>query len=184
MKATMNLAEEKMGKTVKSLEREYAGIRAGRATPAVLDKVLVDYYGVPTPIEQMAAVSVVEARSLVIQPWDASTVKTIEKAILASDIGINPLNDGRTIRLNFPPLTEERRKEIVKDVRKMAEESKVAIRSIRRDAIEKIKAMKKNGEITEDDVKKGETDIQKLTDKYVKTIDDLSAVKEKETLEI
>lgn len=184
MKELMNLTEEKMSKSVKALEREFASIRAGRATPAVLDKVLVDYYGVPTPIEQMAAVSVVEARSLVIQPWDASTVKTIEKAILTSDIGINPLNDGRSIRLNFPPLTEERRKEIVKDVRKMSEDSKVAVRSIRRDAIEKLKAMKKNSEITEDDVKKGEGDIQKLTDKYVKLIDDRTSEKEKETLEI
>ena len=184
MKELMNLTEEKMSKSVKALEREFASIRAGRATPAVLDKVLVDYYGVPTPIEQMAAVSVVEARSLVIQPWDASTVKTIEKAILASDIGINPLNDGRSIRLNFPPLTEERRKEIVKDVRRMSEDSKVAVRSVRRDAIEKLKAMKKNSEITEDDVKKGEGDIQKLTDKYVKLIDDRTNEKEKETLEI
>ena len=184
MKELMNLTEEKMSKSVKALEREFASIRAGRATPAVLDKVLVDYYGVPTPIEQMAAVSVVEARSLVIQPWDASTVKTIEKAILASDIGINPLNDGRSIRLNFPPLTEERRKDIVKDVRRMSEDSKVAVRSIRRDAIEKLKAMKKNSEITEDDVKKGEGDIQKLTDKYVKLIDDRTNEKEKETLEI
>ena len=184
MKELMNLTEEKMSKSVKALEREFASIRAGRATPAVLDKVLVDYYGVPTPIEQMAAVSVVEARSLVIQPWDASTVKTIEKAILASDIGINPLNDGRSIRLNFPPLTEERRKEIVKDVRRMSEDSKVAVRSVRRDAIEKLKTMKKNSEITEDDVKKGEGDIQKLTDKYVKLIDDRTNEKEKETLEI
>lgn len=184
MKELLNSAEEKMGKTVKSLEKEFASIRAGRASPAVLSKVQVDYYGVPTPIEQMAAVSVVEARSLVIQPWDASTVKAIEKAILASDIGINPINDGRSVRLNFPPLTEERRKEIVKDVRRMSEESKVAIRSIRRDAIEKLKVMKKNSEITEDDEKKGEGDIQKLTDKYVKIIDGVTADKEKETLEI
>lgn len=184
MKETLKLAEEKMGKSVKALEKEFAAIRAGRASPSILDKIQVDYYGVPTPIEQMAAVSVVEARSLVIQPWDISTVKTIEKAILTSDIGINPINDGRSIRLNFPPLTEERRKEIVKDVRRMAEDSKVAIRSIRRDAIEKFKTMKKNSEITEDDVKKGEGDVQKLTDTYVKKIDDLTAAKEKETLEI
>ena len=184
MKETLKLAEEKMGKSVKALEKEFAAIRAGRASPSILDKIQVDYYGVPTPIEQMAAVSVVEARSLVIQPWDISTVKTIEKAILTSDIGINSINDGRSIRLNFPPLTEERRKEIVKDVRRMAEDSKVAIRSIRRDAIEKFKTMKKNSEITEDDVKKGEGDVQKLTDTYVKKIDDLTAAKEKETLEI
>ncbi len=184
MKETLKIAEEKMGKSVKAMEKEFSSIRAGRATPSILDKVQVDYYGVPTPIEQMAAVSVVEARSLVIQPWDVSTVKAIEKAIQSSDIGINPISDGRTIRLNFPPLTEERRKEIVKDVRRMAEDGKVAIRSIRRDAIEKFKAMKKNSEITEDDVKKGESDVQKLTDQYVKKIDDLTAAKEKETLEI
>ncbi len=169
MQEVLSFAEEKMGKTVKALEKEFASIRAGRASPAVLNKIQVDYYGVPTPIEQMAAVSVVEARSLVIQPWDVSTVKAIEKAIQMSDIGINPINDGRTVRLNFPPLTEE---------------SKVAVRSIRRDAIEKIKAMKKNGDITEDDEKKGEGDIQKLTDKYVKIIDGVTADKEKETLEI
>lgn len=184
MQEVLSFAEEKMGKTVKALEKEFASIRAGRASPAVLNKIQVDYYGVPTPIEQMAAVSVVEARSLVIQPWDVSTVKTIEKAIQMSDIGINPINDGRTVRLNFPPLTEERRREIVKDVRRMSEESKVAVRSIRRDAIEKIKSMKKAGDITEDDEKKGEGDIQKLTDKYVKIIDGVTADKEKETLEI
>ncbi len=184
MKEIMNVAEEKMGKSVKALEREYAAIRAGRASPTVLDKVLVDYYGVPTPVGQMAAVSVVEARSIVIQPWDASTLKSIEKAILTSDIGINPQNDGRSLRLNFPPLTEERRKELVKEIKKMAEDSKVAVRSIRRDAIEKLKDMKKNSEITEDDVKKGEGDIQKLTDKYIKSIDDVTSAKEKEILEI
>ena len=184
MQEVLSFAEEKMGKTVKALEKEFASIRAGRASPAVLNKIQVDYYGVPTPIEQMAAVSVVEARSLVIQPWDVSTVKAIEKAIQMSDIGINPINDGRTVRLNFPPLTEERRREIVKDVRRLSEESKVAVRSIRRDAIEKIKSMKKAGDITEDDEKKGEGDIQKLTDKYVKIIDGVTADKEKETLEI
>ena len=184
MKELMNLTEEKMSKSVKALEREFASIRAGRATPAVLDKVLVDYYGVPTPIEQMAAVSVVEARSLVIQPWDASTVKTIEKAILASDIGINPLNDGRSIRLNFPPLTEERRKEIVKDVRRMSEDSKVAVRSVRRDAIEKLKTMKKNSEITEDEQKKAEKDLQDILDKNIKKADAALAAKEKELMAI
>lgn len=184
MKELLNFAEEKMIKSVANLEREFSSIRAGRASPNILDKIQVDYYGVPTPINQMAAVAVVEARSLVIQPWDASTVKTIEKAILTSDIGINPQNDGRSLRLNFPPLTEERRKEIVKDVRKLAEDGKVAVRSIRRDAIDKLKAMKKNSEITEDDVKKGEGDIQKLTDKYIKNIDDATAAKEKEILEL
>ncbi len=184
MKEVLNVAEEKMKKSLSNLDREFASIRAGRATPAVLDRVQVDYYGVPTPINQMAAISIVEARSLVIQPWDASTVKAIEKAILTSDIGINPQNDGRSLRLNFPPLTEERRKEIVKDVRKLAEDGKVAVRSIRRDAIDKFKTMKKNSEITEDDVKKGEGDVQKLTDKYIKSIDDATAAKEKEILEL
>ena len=184
MKELMNLTEEKMSKSVKALEREFASIRAGRATPAVLDKVLVDYYGVPTPIEQMAAVSVVEARSLVIQPWDASTVKTIEKAILASDIGINPLNDGRSIRLNFPPLTEERRKEIVKEISKNAEDTKVQVRNERRDAIDRLKKMKKNSEITEDDLEDGQEKIQKVTDKFIKNIDELCQKKQKEIMEI
>lgn len=176
--------EEKMGKTLDSLDREYKSVRVGRATPAVLDKITVDYYGSPTPIQQMAAVSVPEPRMLQIQPWDASTLKAIEKAIQVSDIGINPQNDGRVIRLNFPPLTEERRKEIVKDVRKMAEDNKVAIRNLRRDALEKLKAMKKNSEITEDDQANGEKKIQTLTDKFCKEIDDLAALKEKEILEI
>ncbi|MBQ0084574.1 MAG: ribosome recycling factor [Clostridiales bacterium] len=176
--------EEKMGKTLDSLDREYKAVRVGRATPAVLDKITVDYYGAPTPIQQMAAISVPEPRMLQIQPWDASTLKTIEKAIQTSDIGINPQNDGRVLRLNFPPLTEERRKDIVKDVRKMAEDNKVAIRNLRRDALEKLKTMKKNSEITEDDQANGEKKIQTLTDKFCKEIDDLAALKEKEILEI
>ena len=184
MKAIIKETEDKMKKSTDRLAHEFTTIRAGRANPAVLDKVQVDYYGVPTPIQQMAAVSVVEARSIVIQPWDMSSLKSIEKAILTSDIGINPQNDGRTLRLNFPPLTEERRKELVKEVRKMAEESKVAVRSIRRDAMEKLKEKKKNSELTEDDVKKGEGDVQKLTDKYIKIVDDTLADKEKEILEI
>ena len=150
----------------------------------MLDRVTVDYYGCPTPIQQMAAVSVPEPRILMIQPWDASTLKDIEKAILTSDIGINPQNDGRVIRLSFPPLTEERRKEIVKDVHKTAEESKVAVRNTRRDAIEKLKSLKKSNTITEDDVADGEKKIQNLTDKYCKEIDSLAAVKEKEIMEI
>ena len=150
----------------------------------MLDRITVDYYGCPTPIQQMAAVSVPEPRILMIQPWDASTLKEIEKAILTSDIGINPQNDGRVIRLSFPPLTEERRKEIVKDVDKTAEESKVAVRNTRRDAIEKLKALKKNNTITEDDVADGEKKIQNLTDTYCKEIDSLAAVKEKEIMEI
>ena len=176
--------EEKMNKTVAVLERDYKSIRAGRANASVLDRITVDYYGAPTPIEQMAAVSVPEPRILMIQPWDANSIKDIEKAILTSDIGINPQNDGRVIRLAFPPLTEERRKEIVKDVKKFAEDNKVAIRNTRRDAIEKLKALKKANTITEDDVTNGEKKIQNLTDKYCKEIDELAAIKEKEILEI
>lgn len=184
MKELLKNTEEKMGKTIGVLERDYKSIRAGRANASVLDRVTVDYYGCPTPIQQMAAVSVPEPRVLLIQPWDASTLKDIEKAILTSDIGINPQNDGRVIRLAFPQLTEERRKEIVKDVRKTAEENKVALRNTRRDAIEKLKAMKKNNEITEDDVSNGEKKIQNLTDKYCKEADELAAAKEKEIMEI
>lgn len=176
--------EEKMGKTVAVLERDYKSIRAGRANASVLDRVTVDYYGCPTPIQQMAAVSIPEPRTLVIQPWDASTLKEIEKAILTSDIGINPQNDGRVIRLSFPPLTEERRKEIVKDVKKTAEDSKVAVRNTRRDAIDKLKGLKKANSITEDDEANGEKKIQNLTDKYCKEIDELAALKEKEIMEI
>lgn len=184
MKELLKNTEEKMNKTIGVLERDYKSIRAGRANASVLDRVTVDYYGCPTPIQQMAAVSVPEPRVLMIQPWDASTLKEIEKAILTSDIGINPQNDGRIIRLSFPPLTEERRKEIVKDVHKTAEESKVAVRNTRRDAIEKLKALKKNNTITEDDVADGEKKIQNLTDKYCKEIDTLAEQKEKEIMEI
>ena len=184
MQNIINNAEERMNKSVDSTEREFSSVRAGRANPGILNKIVVDYYGVPTPINQMAAVSVVEARTLLIQPWDASTIKSIEKAITSSDIGINPSNDGRAIRLNFPALTEERRKELVKDIRKMSEDGKVAVRSIRRDAMDKIKALKKDGEITEDDVANAEKKIQNLTYKYCKEIDELTAAKEKEVLEI
>ena len=184
MKELLKNTEEKMNKTVAVLERDYKSIRAGRANASVLDRVTVDYYGCPTPIQQMAAVSVPEPRILMIQPWDATTLKDIEKAILTSDIGINPQNDGRVIRLSFPPLTEERRKDIVKEVRKTAEENKVAVRNTRRDAIEKLKALKKANTITEDDVADGEKKIQNLTDKFCKEIDDLAALKEKEIMEI
>ena len=184
MKELLKNTEEKMNKTVGVLERDYKSIRAGRANASVLDRITVDYYGAPTPIQQMAAVSIPEPRVLMIQPWDASTLKEIEKAILTSDIGINPQNDGRVIRLSFPPLTEERRKEIVKDVHKTAEDSKVAVRNTRRDAIEKLKALKKNNTITEDDVADGEKKIQNLTDKYCKEIDTLAELKEKEIMEI
>jgi ribosome recycling factor len=176
--------EEKMIKTLGVLDRDYKAIRAGRANVSVLDRITVDYYGSPTPIQQMAAVSVPEPRILMIQPWDASTLKDIEKAILVSDIGINPQNDGRVIRLSFPPLTEERRKEIVKEVKKVAEENKVAIRNTRRDALEKLKGLKKANTITEDDEANGEKKIQNLTDKYCKEIDTLAVAKEKEILEI
>lgn len=184
MKELLKSTEEKMEKTIAALERDYKAVRAGRANASVLDRITVDYYGVPTPIQQMAAVSVPEARSLIIQPWDASTLKEIEKAILVSDIGINPQNDGRVIRLNFPPLTEERRKEIVKDVRKKAEDSKVAIRNLRRDALDKLKGLKKANQITEDDESNGEKKIQTITDRFCKEIDELASIKEKEIMEI
>ena len=184
MQEVFEKAKTKMGKTVGALKSEYAGIRAGRANPQILDKLTVDYYGTPTPVGQLASVSVSEARVLVIQPWDKSVLKGIEKAILASDIGINPQNDGTVIRLTFPPLTEDRRRELVKDVQKNAENSKVAARSIRRDCIEKLKAMKKNSEITEDDLKDGEKEIQKITDNCIKDIEAVADAKEKEIMEI
>lgn len=184
MKEVLAHAEEKMTKTVHVLQQEFAEIRAGRANPNVLDKITVDYYGAPTPINQLAAVSVSEARVLVIQPWDASTAQLIEKAIQKSDLGINPQNDGKVLRLIFPQLTEDRRKEIAKDISKMSEQAKVAIRSIRRDAIDKLKKMKKESEITEDDLKDAEKDTQNLTDKFCKEIDGISAKKEKEIMEI
>ncbi len=184
MQARLKKAEESMNKRVDHMCMEFSEIRAGRANPAVLDKVKVDYYGTPTPVNQLAAVSVTEARTLTIQPWDASVLRQIEKAIQTSDIGINPQNDGKVIRLIFPPLTEDRRKEIVKDVQKIAEETKIQVRNARRDTIEKLKAMKKSGELTEDDLKQGEKKTQELTDKFVKNIDKLSADKQKELLEL
>ena len=184
MKEVLNNAKERMEKTMKVLSSDFAAIRAGRANPAVLDRIMVDYYGTPTPIQQMAAVSVSDARILVIQPWDKSSLKSIEKAIQASDLGINPANDGAVIRLTFPQLTEERRKELSKDIRKLGEDAKVAIRAIRRDANDKIKTMKKNSELTEDDVKVFDKDIQKLTDKYIENIDDSVSAKEKEIMTV
>lgn len=184
MKTVFSYADEKMSKTISALNSEYNSIRAGRASAAVLDKVRVDYYGTPTPINQLAAVSVAEARILTIQPWDKSVLSAIEKAIQTSDIGINPQNDGSVLRLTFPPLTEDRRKEIVKTVRSTAEDSKVAIRSIRRDCIDKLKKMQKDSEITEDDLKQGEKKIQDTTDKFIKDIDSIAAAKEKEVMEI
>ncbi len=184
MQEIFNVTKEKMEKTLNSLHSEYASIRAGRASAAVLDRISVDYYGSPTPINQLATVSVAEARILNIQPWDKSVLTAIEKAIQTSDIGINPTNDGSIIRLVFPPLTEDRRKEIVKDIKKKAEDAKVAVRSIRRDNIDKLKKKQKNSEITEDDLSSGEEKIQKITDEYIKKIDDMSKDKEKEVMEI
>lgn len=184
MKATINTAKEKMNKSLNALGNEFAAIRAGRANPAVLDKVLVDYYGAPTPVNQMAAISVSEARILVIQPWDKSSLKLIEKAIQASDIGINPTNDGTALRLAFPQLTEERRKELCKTIKKYGEECKVTVRSIRRDTMEKFKAMKKNAEITEDDLKDCEKKVQDLTDKFCADVDKTVADKEKEIMTV
>ncbi|MBQ3566565.1 MAG: ribosome recycling factor [Oscillospiraceae bacterium] len=184
MNERVKKAEEKMNKSITRLENEFSTVRAGRANPAVLDKAMVDYYGAPTPINQMAAVSVAESRILVIQPWDISTIKLIEKAILTSDIGITPTNDGKVIRLVFPQPTEEKRKELCKEVKKLGEDTKVAVRSIRRDAIDDFKKMKKNSEITEDEQKDLENDVQKLTDKFCKNIDNLVSEKEKEIMSL
>lgn len=184
MDKVLKKADEAMQKRIAYLESEYARVRAGRANPGVLDKVLVDYYGTPTPVQQLAAVNVSEARSLTIQPWDASVLRAIEKAIQVSDIGINPQNDGKCIRLVFPPLTEDRRKEIVKEIAKNAEDSKVQVRNERRDAIEQLKKLKKNSEITEDDLEVGQEKAQKLTDKAIKKIDELCQAKQKEIMEI
>lgn len=176
--------ENRMRKTSENLITNLSSVRAGRANAAVLDQISVDYYGVPTPIQQLANISTPDPRSLLIQPWDKSTLKSIEKAILASELGINPQNDGISIRLVFPQLTEERRKELAKQVKKYAEEAKVAIRNIRRDAMDSFKVQKKNGEMTEDDVKIAEKDIQKLTDDMCKEIDALVEKKEKELLAV
>ena len=176
--------EERMNKTISVYEEKLSEVRAGRANPAILNKVKIDYYGTPTPINQVAGVSVPEARLIVIQPWDVSVLKDIEKAILASDIGINPNNDGKVIRLAFPELTEERRKELVKDVKKMAEEAKVAVRAVRRDGIDEAKTKQKNYEITEDELKNAENDIQKLTDKKIEEVDKILENKEKEIMSV
>ena len=179
-----NIIKEKMNKSIDNLREKFAEVRAGRANPAILNKVKIDYYGTPTPINQVAGVSVPEARMIVIQPWDISVLKEIEKAILASDIGINPNNDGKVIRLAFPELTEERRKDLVKDIKKIAEESKVAIRAIRRDGIDEAKEMEKESLMTEDELKKAEDQIQKLTDKKIAEIDVMLDKKEKEIMSI
>lgn len=174
----------KMDKTVGVFENNLAEVRAGRANPAILNKIKIDYYGVPTPISQVAGISVPEARLIVIQPWDLGILKEIEKEILKSDIGINPNNDGKVIRLSFPELNEERRKEIVKDIRKLAEEAKISIRAIRRDGIDSAKTKQKNSEITEDDLKNAETQMQKLTDKKIEEIEKILENKEKEVMSI
>ena len=176
--------KEKMEKSISVYTEKLSEVRAGRANPAILNKVKIDYYGTPTPINQVAGVSVPEARLIVIQPWDMSILKEIEKAILASDIGINPNNDGKVIRLSFPELTEERRRDLVKDIKKMAEEAKIVIRTIRRDGIEEAKQQQKNGEMTEDELKQAENEIQKLTDKSVEEIDKILENKEKEVMSV
>lgn len=176
--------KERMQKSIQNFEENLLEIRAGRANPAILNKIKIDYYGTETPIHQVAGISVPEARLIVIQPWDASILKEIEKEILKSDIGIHPNNDGKVIRLAFPELNEERRKEIVKDIKKMAEEAKIAVRAIRRDGVDKVKTMQKNAEITEDELKMAENEIQKITDKSVEEIDALLEAKEKEVMSI
>ena len=184
MSSNTKVYEEKMKSSVEHLSRELAAVRAGRANPAVLDKVSVDYYGAPTPIQQVASVAVAEARTLTITPWDRQMLKPISKALQTSDIGINPIDDGQVIRLVFPAPTEERRKQLTKEVQKQGEEAKLAVRNVRRDAMDKFKAMKKAGELTEDDQKKLEEETQKLTDKYVKQIDETCAAKNKEIMEV
>ena len=176
--------KERMEKSIESFKEKLSEIRAGRANPAILNKVKIDYYGTPTPINQVAGISVPEARLIVIQPWDGSILKEIEKAILASDIGLNPNNDGKVIRLVFPELNEERRKELVKEIRKIAEEAKVSVRAIRRDGIDEAKAKQKNSEITEDELKSAEAEIQKITDKNIEQVDKILSDKENEVMSI
>ena len=184
LKDEYKVYEGKMGKSIDSVAADFASVRAGRANAAVLDRIMVDYYGSPTPLQQIAAISSPDPRSLVIAPWDATAVKAIEKAIQNSDLGINPQNDGKSIRLNFPQLTEERRKELVKQIRKYAENGKVAVRNIRRDAMEHFKKLEKASEITEDEMKQAEKDLQKLTDDSCKKLDELLAKKEKELMAV
>ena len=184
LKDEYKVYESKMNKSIDSISADFAAVRAGRANAAVLDRIMVDYYGTPTPIQQIASISSPDPRSLVIQPWDASAVKLIEKAIQNSDLGINPQNDGRSIRLSFPQLTEERRKELVKQIHKYAENGKVAVRNIRRDAMDNFKKQEKKSEITEDELKQAEKDLQKLTDDSCKKIDELLAKKEKELMSV
>lgn len=184
MQEQLKKAEERMQRRINHLLDEFSQIRAGRANPAVLDKIKIDYYGTPTPVSQVASVSVTEARTLTVQPWDATIIRDIERAILTSDLGINPQNDGKIIRIIFPPLTEDRRKELVKEISKLSEDTKVQIRNVRREAIEKLKAMKKSGDITEDDLKQAEKKTQDITDKFIKKTEEVSATKQKEIMEI
>jgi ribosome recycling factor len=184
MDRVFDRTKERMEKCLDSLDRDFQTVRAGRANPKILNNVVVEYYGTPTPLNQMAAISVPEPRLLTIQPWDASTLRDIEKAINKADIGINPQNDGKVIRLAFPQLTEEHRKSLVKDVSKRGEEAKVAIRNVRRDAMDDIKKLKKDNEITEDDQKDGEKELQNITDKYIKQVDEMVKKKEEEVLSI
>lgn len=184
MKELYQEYDVKMQKTIEVVVSDFAGVRAGRANAAVLDKITVEYYGTETPIQQVASISTPDARTLVIQPWDGTLLKAVEKALLASELGINPQNDGKVIRLIFPELNEERRKELTKMARKSAEEAKVAVRAIRRDAIEQIKKMKKDSLITEDDQRKGEEEMQKITDNAIKEVDKICAAKEKEIMEV
>lgn len=184
MKEILNETKERMNKSVDALKHEFSLLKAGRANPAVLERVTVEYYGTPTPLTQVGTVSVPEARMLLVQPWDASILGDIEKAILKADIGVTPNNDGKCIRLAFPMLTEERRKELAKDVKKLAENAKVAVRNVRRDAMDKFKDMKKKSEITEDELKEREKDVQNLTDSAIKDIDALSVEKEKEIMTV
>lgn len=183
-KETLQQLEDKMKKTVEVLNKELNGLRAGRATPALLDKIIVDYYGTPTPVNQLATISVPEPRLLVIQPWDRNIVPQIEKAILKSDLGVTPVSDGYLIRINIPPLTQEKRKDLVKVVNKKAEEARVAIRNLRREVNDQVKGEEKKGNISEDEAKRTLDEIQKLTDKYIKKIDQAVEAKEKEIMEV
>ena len=184
MEDIIQVSEEKMEKTLANLDEEFSVIKAGRANPALVSRIMVDYYGVPTPMQQVANISVPEARLIQVQPWDKSMLKDVERAILKSDLGINPNNDGTMIRLIFPELTEERRKELAKDIKKKGEDAKVAVRNIRRDANDKIKKAEKDGEFTEDDSKQTQDELQKSTDKYIKKIDDAVEAKTKEVMTV
>ncbi len=184
MKDVLDACDEKMGRSIASLTSEYGALRTGRATAALFDKIKVDYYGTETPLSQVASISVPEARLIVIQPWDKSLLGPIEKAILKSELGFNPNNDGKLLRINFPPLTEQRRKELAKSAKNISEQYKVAIRNIRRDGIDELKKMQKSSTISEDELKDGETKIQKITDSYINQISELAVEKEKEILEI